>query len=76
MQQCKELIRLFLGQGAQDCFCLQAGGSSYGVTTADVDDGDVDALVKSLIKEVSSNGVTDPFRGKGQKSFRANYLDM
>lgn len=55
---------------------MQAGGSSYVVTTADVDGGDVDALVKSLIKEVSSNGVTDPFRGKGQKSFRAHYLDM
>lgn len=54
----------------------QACGASYVITTADVDDGDVDALVKSLIKDVSSNGITDHFRGKGQKNFRAHYLTM
>ena len=36
----------------------------------------MDALVKSLIKDVSSNGVTDHFRGKGQKNFRAHYLEI
>ncbi len=43
---------------------------------SDVDDGDVDALVKSLIKDVSSNGITDHFRGKGTKNFRAHYMEM
>lgn len=36
----------------------------------------MDAVVKGLIKEVSGKGLTDHFRTKGQKNFRAHYLEM
>ena len=55
---------------------MQAAGSSYEFTTADVEEGEVDALVQKLLTKVSKEGYIDHFRGKGHKHFRSNYLEM
>lgn len=55
----------------------QAGGSTCIVHQEDVEDGEVDALVKSLVADASANGIVDHFRGKGaKKGFRAHFLHM
>lgn len=55
----------------------QAGGSTYTVHHKDVEDGEVDALVRTLVADAISNGIVEHFRGKGaKKGFRAHYVHM
>ena len=56
--------------------CVQAAGSSYTITEADVEEGEVDETVKSLLTGVTTEGYTDHFHGKGQKAFADNYLEL
>lgn len=55
---------------------LQAAGSSHVITDADVDGGEVDEVVKTLLDGVTTDGYTDHFHGKGQKAFAGNYLEL
>ena len=55
---------------------VQAAGSSYIITDADVEEGEVDETVKSLLTGVTTEGYTDHFHGKGQKAFADNYLEL
>ena len=56
--------------------CGQAGGCSYEVQRADVDEGEADELVQALLGHVSAQGFADHFRGKGGRAFRAHYLHL
>lgn len=42
----------------------QAAGSSDVVTAEDVEEGDVDALVRGLVKRVTAEGFEDHFKAK------------
>ena len=55
---------------------MQAAGSSYVITDADVDEGEVDETVRNLSDGVTREGYTDHFHGKGQKNFVDNYLEL
>jgi len=55
---------------------MQAAGSSYVITDADVDEGEVDETVRNLSDGVTTEGYTDHFHGKGQKNFVDNYLEL
>ncbi len=46
------------------------------ITDADVDEGEVDETVKTLLDGVTTEGYTDHFHGKGQKAFAGNYLEL
>lgn len=55
---------------------MQAAGSSYVITDADVDEGEVDETVRNLSDGVTREGYTDHFHGKGQKNFVDSYLEL
>eukprot|EP00887_Chlorella_sp_A99_P000272 scaffold13.g272.t1 len=78
-----ELLTLLLqARGAPwrtGCAC----GLADGVTAAEVEEGEVDALKEELDKKamqarrgMCGEGLEDPFKAKGQKGFRGNYLEL
>ncbi|DBA75127.1 hypothetical protein WJX77_008338 [Trebouxia sp. C0004] len=54
----------------------QASGCSTEVTEDDVEEGEVDKLVKGLLQQVTQDGLEDQFKSKAGKSFKANYLEF
>ncbi|DBB17328.1 TPA: hypothetical protein ACH3X3_014371 [Trebouxia sp. C0006] len=54
----------------------QASGCSTEVTEDDVEEGEVDKLVKGLLQQVTQDGLEDQFKSKAGKSFKANYMEF
>ncbi|KAL3143333.1 hypothetical protein ABBQ38_002169 [Trebouxia sp. C0009 RCD-2024] len=54
----------------------QASGCATDVTEDNVDEGEVDKLVKGLVQQVSQDGIEDHFKSKAGKSFKTNYLEL
>eukprot|EP00884_Botryococcus_braunii_P004065 jgi/Botrbrau1/1365/Bobra.0063s0074.1 len=55
---------------------VQAGGSDMVLTAEEVEEGEVDRLVETLITSVTVDGYLDLFKAKGVRNFREHYLEM
>lgn len=77
----KDLIQKYKCHRAQSTaeilsFIVQACGLDYDIPAFGLEDIEVDHLKQELDEKAQLEGLNDPFKARGKKNFRSNYLEL